>query len=317
MKSAVILLSLWGGLPLAAGAQTKCPTDRIFTSVPRPKLDKVTPKSTEVTGKVDIKNDDTGTVQLCLNNAPLGDATKIEKDGKFSVKGLTELKKGQTITAQFTLRSGEESKVGAESDSVTVSEGEALSKAVLIGGVEQSGYSSLAQNTNAFVNILVEGPEGRISGWGKVRLLSTPQPSTQGIVSTFSDPTGQLMSLDYKKVGEGLDFVIGPKIEISKRWSFIAEFGGTTPLNSQTATLTYVVPDAGTVECTTLVNRFSAKNGYDPGLTAAPAGSTSCLAGNYKNVAFTNRDRSNFYLKYGAGFRTANKFDCSGDCTPA
>src|SRR5579863_4393173 len=87
-------------------------------------------------------------------------------------------------------------------------------KMVLIGGIEQSGYSSLGQNTNPFVQAYIEGPDkGGVShwvnGWGRIRLLGTPQPSTQGIVSTFTDPTGQLTKQDYSKVGESLDFVLG------------------------------------------------------------------------------------------------------------
>jgi hypothetical protein len=193
---------------------------------------------------------------------------------------------------------------------------------ILIGGVEQSGYSSLGQSTNPFINVFIEGPGNWVSGWGRVRLLSAPQPSTQGIASTFTDPTGQLMNQDYSKVGQALDFVVGPKIVIpktNKRWAFVAGFGLTTPLNSQTVTLTYAAPPQNTQECKTLTSRFTVQNGYSPGLTPAPAGSSTCLAGGVTNVAFSNRDRSNFLLKYGAGFRTTNRFDCSdvNGCAPS
>lgn len=113
-----------------------------------------------------------------------------------------------------------------------------------------------------------------------------------------------------------MDFVVGPELRIPRsHWSVIADFGATTPFSSQNVALTYVAPAPGTVECSTLVARFSAQSGYSPGLIAAPPGSTTCLQGGYTDVAFSNQDRSNFLLKYGGGFRTTYPFICAGGTT--
>src|SRR6202030_667842 len=98
-------------------------------------------------------------------------------------------------------------------------------------------------------------------------------------------------------------------------WAFIGDFGATTPLNAQTVAITYVAPAPKTTECTTLTGRFTTQNGYNPGLTQAPAGSATCLLGGYTNIAFSNQDRSNFLLKYGAGFSTTNSVGCKGFAT--
>jgi hypothetical protein len=177
----------------------------------------------------------------------------------------------------------------------------------LIAGVEQSGYSSLTQSTDPFLQAFIH----TYYGWARIRLLGAPQPSTQGIVSLFTDPTGQLTSQDYTKVGAAIDFVFGPQIPIKPATfkygglKFITGLGFTTPLPSNTVTLTYKAPPAGSQECLTLVDRFSVKNGYSPGLTPAPAGSAGCLANGVTDVAFSNQDRSSFLLKYGAGVRFA------------
>jgi hypothetical protein len=251
-------------------------------------------------------------VILQINDTPIGNPAAVSADGTFSFTGLSPLNSYNTIeVVQSGGTAGTTGKVqvqsAAQPSGTTV---------ILIGGVEQSGYSSLGQNSNPFVNVYIEGPStNRLTGWGRVRLLSAPQPSTQGIVSTFTDPTGQLTTQSYSKVGESMDFVIGPTLKLIPHWSLIAGFGATTPLSSQNVTLTYVAPSPGTVECSTMVNRFSAKNGYIPSLAAAPAGSSTCLLGGYTDVAFSNQDRSNFLLKYGGGFRTSYPFACTGGTT--
>jgi hypothetical protein len=261
------------------------------------------------------------TIDVKLDQIDKGHPTVDPDTGKFS-SDLPSLTKGQTITAtQLTPPPAEGSKpasatVAAPAPAASTGDTSSQSKTtvVLIGGWEQAGYSSLAQYGNPFVNVFIDGPSSHIlTGWGRVRLLSAPQPSTQGIVSTFTNPTGQLTTQSYAQVGQALDYVIGPEFRIPHSyWSVIADFGATTPFSSQNVALTYVAPAPGTVECTTLVNRFSAQKGYSPGLVAAPPGSTTCLQGGYTDVAFSNQDRSNFLLKYGGGFRTSYPFTCTG-----
>lgn len=193
-------------------------------------------------------------------------------------------------------------------------------RVVLIGGWEQAGYSSLTDTGNPFVHAFLESSGDKFSVWGRVRLLSAPQPSTQGIFTVITNPTGQLTTSSFSKTGQSLDFVLGPRVTIpgwpgSHGISFIADVGATTPLSSQDVAVTYKAPAPGTNECTVLASRFSSAMGYNPGLVQAPPGSTTCLAGGYTDVAFANQDRSNFLLKYGGGFRAARSIDCTSSGT--
>lgn len=280
-----------------------------------PKLEAAKTDSTSVAGT--LRGDKSDVVRICVDDREVAEAD-VAKSGKFIASLDFPLAQGQTITAQAVRPSNPI--YGISSNAVQVGGDAAKSadntRTILIGGIEQSGYSSLSQNTNAFLSAFIKGPpykSSRWSGWGRVRLLSAPQPSTQGIISTFTDPTGKLSTVDFTKVGQALDFVIGPEYRLgpqSSRWSFVAGFGATTPLSSQDVTLTYVAPAPGTVECTTMVDRFSSSHGYTPGLTAAPTGSSTCLQGGYTHVAFSNQDRSNFLMKYGVGMRTTYPIPC-------
>jgi hypothetical protein len=302
-------------VPTAAFAQ--CPVAATTgTSLPAPTLYAPAAGETTVVGWVPAGT--RATLIVCVNLARKPDPPAITAEGTFAITGLT---KGQSVVVQLTSGAAAAAQFGPPSTQISIGES-GLSKAILIGGIEQGTYSSLGQNINPFLQAFIEGPDGRITGWGRVRLLSAPQPSTQGIVSTFTDPTGQLTTQDYSKVGQALDFVAGPRIALSSHWSFIAGAGVTTPLNSQSVTLTYAAPPLGTVECALVLKRFTAANGYAPGLTAANDGK-NCIGNNgtpVTQIAFSNRDRSDFLFKYGAGFRTSNKFGCQdlvSDCTPS
>jgi hypothetical protein len=99
--------------------------------------------------------------------------------------------------------------------------------------------------------------------------------------------------------------------------SFVAGVGATTPLSSQDVVVTYMVPAAGTVECSTLIQRFSPQNIYNSPVRAGTG--SDCLAGGYSEIAFSNQDRSNFLVKYGAGFRYVSTTRCKPsdvNCSP-
>lgn len=298
-------------------AQNLCSdTPTTYPCVDRPKTG-----DTYVTGKLGKTPENNAAIVLKVdNNTPPGISTTLNTDGTFKISGLSALKKDSKVNvtqtvppaaagvAPATRTTGDVSVVDDPDDSQTT--------VILIAGWEQAGYSSLAQYGNPFVNVFIEGlREHTISAWGRVRLLSAPQPATQGIVSTFADPTGQITTKSFSDVGQAMDFLIGPRLNLGPHWSAIAEFGATTPLSSQNVAVSYVVPPQGTAECTTLGTRFSSANGYNPGLMLAPAGAGTCLVNGYKDIAFSNQDRSNFYLKYGAGFRTSYPFKCNGTST--
>ncbi len=262
------------------------------------------------------------TVRVCVNDLPNADAkTASVQNGKFKGGNTFSVKSGENIAAQTCSSStcdtvGE--KYGPLSAQVpvtsTLKAGAADSNkpyVVLIGGVEYGGYSSQAQTTDGFLNIFYSGPRSTsgFSGWGRIRLTNAPQTATNGVVSVISNPTG-LTTYDYSNVGQVLDYVFGPswKIPRTKGWDIIAGFGAITPLSSANAPVVFLAPAPGTQNCSTLVSRFSSGMGYSPGLVMAPAGSSTCLAGGYTAIAFTNQDRSNFLMKYGAGVRTSYKF---------
>jgi hypothetical protein len=313
-------------------AQSKCPTQQIDSNLPKPIITAADVTASKVSGKMPVGKDGkipAGTVQVCVDQVEQGSpVTVAAADGTFALESIP-LKPNQSITAVFLppiVGGGAQSysNTSAAWVAATANVPDESTKIFSVGGVEQAGYSSLSQTTNAFLSIFIAGPADRpVSGWGRIRLLSAPQPSTQGIVSVFTDPTGQLTTQDYTKVGQALDFVGGPELKFKRfpRWSLIADAGLTTPLNSQTVALTYVAPGPTTVECATLVSRFSTKNGYSPSLTQAPSGSSTCLAGGYTDIAFSNQDRSGFLLKYGGGFRTTNTLNegCSQEtqCSPS
>ena len=264
-----------------------------------------------------------GTVRICVNDLPSNDAgaTTVQSNGSFKGGKTFAVKAGDNVTAQTCSSSTCDTvseKYGPPSAQVpitsTLKAGPADSRkayVVLIGGVEYGGYSSQAQTTDGFLNIFYGGPRSSngFSGWGRIRLTNAPQTATNGVVSVISNPTG-LATYDYSNVGQVLDYVFGPswKIPRTKGWDIIAGFGAITPLSSANAPVIFLAPAPGTQNCSTLVSRFSSGMGYSPGLVMAPPGSSTCLAGGYTAIAFTNQDRSNFLMKYGAGVRTSYKF---------
>jgi hypothetical protein len=219
--------------------------------------------------------------------------------------------------------------------------------ATFIAGVEQSGYSSQITNTNFFLNAQIrseyfpqhsEGPGPFAPGfalWGRTRLLSAPQPSTNNIVSVLTDPTGQISQSGFSKVGQVIDYVIGPELRLwqwdrpdqqTTRISLIAAVGATTPLGSDTVTLTYNAPGPNTPECAALINRYPPNlsrgiAGLYPGPAGADGLQTTCIINPvtktaYKYVVFTNQNRSNFLGKYGGGVRLKNVYPAKGKGSP-
>lgn len=273
-----------------------------------------------------------GKVRVCIGMEPLQhtEPADVDNRGQFVISGLSA-KEGDEIAIQIVAGEGDDSRYQSLSAIEKVPKDQTLHsdglRSSFIGGIEQSGFSSLTQNTGAFVQVYLEGPAhfnkryfGHISPWGRVRLVSAPQPSTNGIGSTFTDPTGQIMKADFTKVGQSVDFAIGiQKFMIGEsythgRAALIASFGATTPLSSQDIPLTFKPPAARTAECTELLRRFSPKEGYTPGLSLDPTDNPSCLSANntkVTDIAFANQDRSNLLMKWGAGVRAIG----TGECT--
>jgi hypothetical protein len=334
-----LLILIVAGLAMRGQALGQCPVSskEIDKNLPKLKINPIKVGDGIVHGTLDgtLPSGTVGKVQACIDSAPQGGPNAVEVDGSFVVRPTSVLAARQTISFQLIATASGGAATTGPSVNVAVSDtGNSGTVVVAIAGVEQSGYSSLGLNTSPFLNLFIQGPVNgahswkSFGGWGRTRLLGAPQPSTQGIVSTFTDPTGQLTTQDYSKVGTAVDFMIGPTYRIADAddpksnyggWELIAGIGATTPLSSQTVALTYKAPPLGSIECATLTNRFTIQKGYAPGLTQAPAGSATCLAGGYTDISFSNQDRSSFLLKWGAGVRTTAKFPCEGStsCAPS
>jgi hypothetical protein len=208
-----------------------------------------------------------------------------------------------------------------------------------IAGFIQSGYSAEVTNTNFFLSAYLrsqywgfnsKNSNSAVGGalWGRIRLLSAPAPSTVNLVSVITDPSGTLTQSSFSSVGQVVDYVFGPELRLfqtdfpnkqAARASIFADIGATTPLASNSVTLTYNAPAPNTTECAELIRRYppNAKQGTI-GLYPGPADPTTGLQSTcvinpvtklpYSYVAFTNQDRSNFLGKYGAGFRFTHVF---------
>ncbi|HUA15211.1 MAG TPA: hypothetical protein VMG31_07925 [Verrucomicrobiae bacterium] len=264
-------------------------------------------------------------IRICVDNVSNGKTAAVKSE-KFD--GGTEsftVASGQKVVAQQVI-SGTPASYGPLSDPVSIvaqlasQDNPNKAVAVLIGGVEYSGYSAQSQTTNGFLDLYYQGPSSHhFAGWTRIRLTSTPQQATNGVVSVISNPTG-LTTYDYSNVGQAIDYVFGPTWTFMRgksggTWAAIAEVGATSPLSSQNAPVTFVAPGPGTNECTELVSRFSPAAGYNPGLSLnTTPNPTTCLAGGYTDIAFSNEDRSSFFLKYGGGFRAVYPWK-SGQCS--
>jgi hypothetical protein len=143
-------------------------------------------------------------------------------------------------------------------------------------------------------------------------------------------------------VGYAIDYSLGVETlpwygQNNHMWtvSAIGEFGGTTPLNSNTIAAAYKAPAYGTVECQQFYQRFNTYlTTYNVALgtptnVTPPSGSstaTSCLVNTndptttgtapnttttyapINNIGFSNQDRSAFLGKWFVGVRTIDRF---------
>ena len=209
--------------------------------------------------------------------------------------------------------------------------------ATFLGGAEQVDLSSLPSQTEPFVRVFLQSaqtslfklvPDARL--WGAIRLLGAPeQTDTRGIFSVFANPTGQVDSTKLSSVGTALDFLLGPSIRINaftdtkNSIDLFVGFGATTPLQGNKVTQAFVVPAFGTAECNILVDKYGGALGRDPfRITPSKDGKATestdaCLLNQnsvtvtngastftpIKTLAFSNQDKSGFFLKDMIGVR--------------
>ena len=340
----------------------KCSSVETEASTTKPVLNPVITSSNSFSGT--LPNARAGTeVRICVDD--IQDATALVGDnGAFKGLFTKPPKAGAPVTAQKITPSsagvpptygvlGPEQKVGGFRYSSLFG--------TFIAGVEQSGYSSEITNTNFFVSAYIRSsylPLARhcavgqsitstcpnslkppsalgLALWGRTRLLSAPQPSTQNIVSVLTDPTGQISQSNFSKVGQVIDYTIGPELRLAQRdssdgqttrISLFAAVGATTPLTSDSVTLTYNAPGPNTPECAALVSRYPPNPskgiaGLYPGPVDANGLQTTCIMNPvtkaaYQYVVFTNQNRSSFLGKYGGGLRLTHVYPAKGQGSP-
>jgi hypothetical protein len=193
----------------------------------------------------------------------------------------------------------------------------------IVGGVEQAGIASANGKTNMFLSVFTSAnATDSFKLWGRIRLLGEAQASTGGVISAFQDPSGQIKNLDTQKVGQAVDFVLGPAIPIypwrgrrHQRYSIelIAGVGATTPLSSEDVVSKFAVPSKSSPQCAEVITKFTPQNGYPANLILPDPSGTNCLANGITVLAFNNQERTSFLRRYGFGIRTINRFHPEGD----
>jgi hypothetical protein len=200
--------------------------------------------------------------------------------------------------------------------------------ASFIGGVEQSGFSSQSNSTNAFLSAFFRGPyhngsEKQVAPtvWGRIRLLGAPVSAATSspaagasfsVVAALTNPNGTITQSNLQTIGQAIDYVFGPELRLMQRplggatfrTSLIGGFGATSPLTSTDVNYSVQGPASDSQQCLQLAAA------YPLNLKNSPNGSaTVCNLVNretgaaVKTLAFQPVDRSNFLLKYGAGVR--------------
>jgi hypothetical protein len=281
------------------------------------------------------------TVRICVNDIPSDDAKTVTAgaDGNFDGgSNAFKIQPGDQVVAQSTAP-GSTPSFGPLSDAVPITWPPSDSNGMIaniVAGVEQSGYSSLANNTGGFLNAFFRSgyiPLSKnlgLAAWGRVRLLSAPQPGTVDIASVLTDPTGKITTQSYSSIGAAIDYVVGPELKLYQwnngtsrsRVSLVAGVGATTPLSSGTVTVSYAVPPPQTAECEQLLATYGAgsKLGPNPYLFKNPS-QLSCIwnpanGTPYNFISFANQNRSNFLFKWGAGGRFTHVYAAKGN-TPS
>jgi hypothetical protein len=321
-----VFASLWLTSINCSAQEAKCIVDIVNGSAAKLSLKTPTVGDLSLSGTLSPAPTDPTkiTFTLCINDTPVPlKSSGLNSKGTFTIPVPASLREND----QISLQSSEEGPPQLEGSAVKVTVVQSPYNYLFIAGVEQSGFSSLSLSTEPFIQFYIEGLDHhppKISHlyygpWGKVRLLGAPAPSTNGIASSFTDPTGTITKQDFTKVGQSLDVVAGGQIYLRgessthARAALIAWGGTTTTLSSQNVAYTFKVPAVKTAECQQLLSRFTPATGYSPGLTADLSGNTCVVNGTtpVTDIAFANPDRSNFLAKWGVGFRAVGTENCT------
>lgn len=237
--AALATLCIWPAMAL--GQQRKCPDAPIYTDVPKPTIDKVAPGSTSVSGTV--KKGASGTVQLCVDNAPQGEPQTLKAEGTFSIN-VPALKAGQKVGAQFTSSEGGTTKPGPGSDETTVTADDATtgtsSSLYTLGlvGINATGSSTSGPSQQYFASFDVIAPLPFLGSrlcpkgpadhplsqqcwiWMNPRIASVPAASSTSITSLTS-PSSISSGVAGENIGQitqSFEFHGGIEFAITEPW---------------------------------------------------------------------------------------------------
>ena len=281
-------------------------------------LDAVEVGSLSVSGTTSEKG---GTVRICVSDAQDATAT-ADVDGKFIAQLSAPASAGQSVSVQaITSIPGDFPRDYGPSASVNPKSASNGFVAEFIGGVEQAGYSSQANNTNGFLSASFKSPywikksamsmDLAFGLWGRIRLLSGPLPSSVNVVAALTNPTGTITSSNLSSVGQVVDYVFGPEFRI-KQWpndkiSFVLGTGATTPLASNQVQYSFTPPKANTPQCLQLVAeypKFLTNGSTPPACNLINPVTNEAIS----TLVFAAQDRTNFLMKYGGGFRVTHTY---------
>lgn len=260
-------------------------------------------------------------VRLCVKDTPF--ATAVVKDNGTFIGSLpSSLHAAQWVAAQEITSAANTfpRKYGLLGPGQSVS-GLAYSSlfSTFIAGVEQSGFSSEGSSTNAFLEAYLRSPyfpigwERGLAVWGRIRLLGGPLPSGTSVIAAVTNPSGTITTSNLSNVGQVVDYVFGPELRLyqrdrsngnTDRISLIGGVGATSPLSSSQIQYSLTAPTANSQGCFQLLNDSPYSYLFANGATAPGCSLVDKTTKNAINtLAFAPVDRSNFLIKYGAGFR--------------
>lgn len=144
--------------------------------------------ASSVTYSGTVKGAKGGSVRICVNDVPKATVT-VDQNGKFNGGTATlQVKAGDDIAAEL-VNFGASPSYGPVSQKVKIvvqpaaAENQNNAVAVLIGGVEYSGYSAQSQTTNGFLSLFYQGPFYHgVSGWERSDLPARRNRQRMGLL---------------------------------------------------------------------------------------------------------------------------------------
>jgi len=172
-----------------------------------------------------------------------------------------------------------------------------------IVGFEQAAASAASSTQKFFFDLTLSAPLpfgkadpyfGRpVRLWGTARVTSVPQQINSGVATFAAGFAQQVGNLKVNEIAQGIEFLAGTEIRLTKRMSLFGSFDGSTT-NRFTISLIAGAGAITPVNPKTTLEIFKVFAGA-PGLPPIPAGKDF--------IAFVSPDRDRFFRQYYGGVR--------------